>query len=72
MIPLFLNKKKQNGINGDWAICAFGKEEKMCIKKALSLNGKIRVGFENSIHMLQGSIAPNNETKVKEVKKLFK
>ena len=44
----------------------------MCIKKALSLNGKIRVGFENSIHMLQGSIAPNNETKVKEVKKLFK
>ena len=72
LIHLFLNTKKQNGINGDWAICAFGKEEKMCIKKALSLNGKIRVGFENSIHMLQGSIAPNNETKVKEVKKLFK
>ncbi len=67
LIPMFLDSKKKNQINGDWAICAFSIEEKECIKKAISLNGNIRVGFENSIHMFDGSIALNNESKVKEV-----
>lgn len=67
LIPIFLDSKKKNQINGDWAICAFSIEEKECIKKAISLNGNIRVGFENSIHMFDGSIALNNESKVKEV-----
>ncbi len=67
LIPIFLDSKKKNQINGDWAICAFNVEEKECIKKAISLNGNIRVGFENSIHMFDGSVALNNESKVKEV-----
>ena len=67
LIPMFLNSKKKNRVNGDWAICAFSVEEKECIKKAISLNGNIRVGFENSIHMFDGSVALNNESKVKEV-----
>tara|TARA_B100001057_G_scaffold469108_1_gene529088 strand:+ start:1054 stop:1833 length:780 start_codon:yes stop_codon:yes gene_type:complete len=67
LIPMFLDSKKKNQINGDWAICAFSVEEKECIKKAISLNGNIRVGFENSIHMFDGSMALNNESKVKEV-----
>ena len=67
LIPMFLDSKKKNQINGDWAICAFSVEEKECIKKAISLNGNIRVGFENSIHMFDGSVALNNESKVKEV-----
>ena len=67
LIPMFLDSKIKNQINGDWAICAFSVEEKECIKKAIGLNGNIRVGFENSIHMLDGSIALNNESKVKEV-----
>tara|TARA_B100001029_G_scaffold47323_1_gene37477 strand:+ start:519 stop:1298 length:780 start_codon:yes stop_codon:yes gene_type:complete len=69
LIPIFLDSKKKNQINGDWAICAFSVEEKECIKKAISLNGNIRVGFENSIHMFDGSVALNNESKVKEVLK---
>ena len=67
LIPMFLDSKKKNKINGDWAVCAFNVEEKECIKKAINLNGNIRVGFENSIHMFDGSIALNNESKVKEV-----
>ena len=67
LIPMFLDSKKKNQINGDWAVCAFSVEEKECIKKAINLNGNIRVGFENSIHMFDGSVALNNESIVKEV-----
>ena len=38
---------------------------------AIKLGGKIRVGFENSILMPDGKIAPNNEAKVKAVNSLF-
>ena len=38
---------------------------------AIKLGGKIRVGFENSILMPDGKIAPNNETKVKAANSLF-
>ncbi|HIF36464.1 MAG TPA: hypothetical protein EYQ71_07610 [Candidatus Thioglobus sp.] len=37
----------------------------------MSLGGKIRVGFENSIFMLDGQISPDNETKVRAVSELF-
>ena len=67
LIPMFLDSKKKSQINGDWAICAFSVEEKECIKKVINLNGNIRVGFENSINMFDGSVALNNESKVKEV-----
>ena len=67
LIPMFLDSKKKNQIYGDWAVCAFSVEEKECIKKAINLNGNIRVGFENSINMFDGSVALNNESKVKEV-----
>ena len=46
-IPLFLDKLNNNNLNADWAVCAFGKEEIDCLKKAISLDGKIRIGFEN-------------------------
>ena len=70
-IPLFLNKLSNNNLNADWAVCAFGKEEIDCLKKAINLNGKIRIGFENSILMPNGEIAPNNHTKVKAVRELL-
>ena len=54
------------GIDGDWAICAFREEEAACIRHAVSLGGKLRVGFENSQFMADGSIAPNNEARVAE------
>ena len=70
-ISLFTQKLKENEFSPDWAVCAFAKEEISCLKTAIKLGGKIRVGFENSLLMPDGSIAPDNETKVKAVKILF-
>ena len=70
-IPAFLEKLKIHNINADWAVCAFAKEELSCLQMAIKLGGKIRVGFENSILMPDGKIAPNNETKVKVANSLF-
>ena len=70
-IPFFVKKIKDHNLIADWAVCAFSKEEIPCLKTAIKLGGKIRVGFENSLLMPDGSIAPDNETKVKAVKILF-
>ena len=70
-ISFFTQKLKENEFNADWAVCAFAKEEISCLKTAINLGGKIRVGFENSFLMPDGSIAPNNETKVKAANNLF-
>ena len=70
-ISLFTHKLKENEFNADWAVCAFAKEEISCLKTAIKLGGKIRVGFENSFLLPDGSIAPNNETKVKAANNLF-
>ena len=70
-ISLFVKKMEEHKINLDWAICAFGKEEMSCLEKAISLGGKIRVGFENSLFMPNGEIAPDNHIKVDAVNKLY-
>ena len=70
-IQPYLDKVKENHVFADWAICAFGKEEASCVEKAISLGGKVRVGFENSLFMLDGEISPDNETKVRAVSALF-
>ena len=70
-ISKFISKLKKNNIDADWAVCAFGKEETTCLETAIKLGGKIRVGFENSLLMPDGTIAPNNETKVKAANNLF-
>ena len=68
---MILKKLEEHEIKADWAVCAFSNEEISCLKTAIKLGGKIRVGFENSLLMPDGSIAPDNETKVKAVKTLF-
>ena len=70
-ISPFVERLKLQNITADWAVCAFAKEEISCLKMAIKLGGKIRVGFENSLLMPDGSIAPNNETKVKAAGALF-
>ena len=50
---------------------AFDNEEHACLKKAVSLGGKVRVGFENSMVLPNGGIAKNNSEKVKIASKLF-
>ena len=67
-ISLYLEKLEKNKLNADWAICAFDKEEFSCLKEAIKLGGKIRVGFENSLMLPNGEMAPDNETKIKIIK----
>jgi uncharacterized protein (DUF849 family) len=43
-----------------WAVCAFGAQEAACAQAALSLGGHARVGFENNLHLPDGSLAPHN------------
>lgn len=43
-----------------WAVCAFGPLESACALTAATLGGHSRVGFENNIHLGDGSLAPDN------------
>ncbi len=47
----------------DWAHCAFGACETAC----LQAGGKARVGFENSLLMADGSLAPDNSARVAQI-----
>ncbi len=66
LIDEFLAEMRAAGIDGDWAICAFREEEAACIRHAVGLGGKLRVGFENSLFMADGSTAPDNVARVSE------
>lgn len=43
-----------------WSVCAFGQQEAACVTAAALLGGHVRVGFENNLHMPDGSLAPSN------------
>ena len=51
----------------DWMVCAFGKEETACLTYAMCLGGHVRVGFENSLWLGNGLLAPDNAAKVNEI-----
>lgn len=71
MIPPFLERMKANGLDADWAVCAFAEQENETLKAAIARGGKIRVGFENSLFMPDGSIAPDNAARVAAARTLF-
>ena len=71
MIDLFLDKLDKLSLSPDWAICAFAEQEQICLEKAVSRGGKVRVGFENSLFMPDGSIAENNAARVAAARALF-
>jgi len=50
--------------NADWAACAFGQTETDCLRRALALGGKARVGFENNLFDAKGKLAVNNAARV--------
>lgn len=52
---------------GDWAVCAFGALETQCLAACVAQGGKVRVGFENSLMMADGSIAKDNAARVADV-----
>lgn len=43
-----------------WSLCAFGPREHVCCTAAAALGGHVRVGFENNLHLRDGSVAPDN------------
>ena len=51
----------------DHAVCAFGPAETEILWTVLRCGGKIRVGFENNLHMRDGRLAPDNAARVREV-----
>jgi 3-keto-5-aminohexanoate cleavage enzyme len=50
-----------------WSVCAFGATEAVCMLVAAGLGGHARVGFENNIQLLQGSIAATNGALIAQV-----
>ena len=49
-----------NRASHPWAVCAFGPREAACAVTAAGLGGHARVGFENNLHLPDGSLAPDN------------
>lgn len=71
MIQPFIDRATAHGLELDWAVCAFAEQEHATLERASQLGGKMRVGFENSMFMPDGSIAPDNETRIAAAHKLF-
>ncbi len=42
-----------------WMTCAFGGNEGACVLTAAALGGDMRVGFENNLHLADGTMAPS-------------
>ncbi len=51
-----------------WMTCAFGRFETACACAAALLGGHARIGFENNLHLPDGSPAPGNEALVAAVR----
>lgn len=67
--PLDLDPYLDNWPLGDevtWAICAFGSNERDCLRYAVEKGGHVRMGFENNHHLANGDIAPSNAALVKQ------
>jgi 3-keto-5-aminohexanoate cleavage enzyme len=63
-LPSFLNLLPQLARQPDWAVCAFGRSETVCLRAAERLGGKIRIGFENNTINEDGTIARDNAERI--------
>lgn len=50
-----------------WSVCAFGQREHACAVTAAAMGGHIRIGFENNLHLKDGTLAPDNAALVADV-----
>ncbi len=48
------------GLDLDWAVCAFGFNQRNCLVEAIRRGGKARIGFENGLVLGNGRIARDN------------
>ena len=71
LIAPFVDATAAHGLTADWAICAFAAEEHDSLVAAVAQGGKLRVGFENSMFMPDGGIAPDNATRVAAANRLL-
>ena len=51
---------RDGGREAPWTVCAFGPRELACVTTAAALGGHVRVGFENNLHLPDGSLAGSN------------
>lgn len=49
-----------DGLDLDWSVCAFGRNELACAAQAQKMGGNIRIGFENNIFLPDGTHARDN------------
>ena len=63
----FLKMRHGKIAHAGWAVCAFGQNETACLLAALRQGGKARIGFENNLMNADGSLAPSNAARVKEL-----
>ncbi|MFZ1470804.1 MAG: 3-keto-5-aminohexanoate cleavage protein [Paracoccaceae bacterium] len=59
-----LRAQAKLGFDPDWAICAFGPEESVCLLAAHRAGGKVRIGFENNLFAANGDLAADNVAQV--------
>ncbi len=43
-----------------WSVCCFGRSEQAAALAALEAGGHVRLGFENNLHLADGSVASDN------------
>jgi 3-keto-5-aminohexanoate cleavage enzyme len=67
MLTPFLQAARDAGLTAQWAVCAFGQAETACLHHAWQLGGKVRVGFENNLMMSDGTRAPDNAARLREI-----
>lgn len=72
MLHPFLTAAKAAGLTPDWAVCAFGPSETACLRTGFAKGGKVRAGFENSLWMDDGTLAPDNAARIREVAQIRK
>lgn len=50
-----------------WSVCAFGYREFDVMQAAITAGGHCRVGFENNLHLKDGTLAPDNIALVRQL-----
>lgn len=58
------------GERGPWSVCAFGPAEIRVAAAAVALGGHVRVGFENNLRRLDGTLLADNAEQVANVAEL--
>ncbi|MGF1560845.1 MAG: 3-keto-5-aminohexanoate cleavage protein [Geminicoccaceae bacterium] len=53
-------------LNQPWSVCSFGEREAAVLAAAAALGGHIRVGFENTLNLADGSRADDNVALVRQ------